>query len=157
MRHRGMRITAALAAMLTAGFLAAGTAWAARNEGPRGRGERGAGVRAALEKLDLSAEQETKIRELAEAARPAIAAARERMRTERTDLKTQMDAANPDPTTLGRTMLRLKASREAIRTEMNKLQDATVTVLTPDQRIRFEAYLNAYRTARRGRHGGPRG
>ena len=148
--------TVAIAAIVVTMCLAAGTAWAFRGDGPRGQAGPLARVRAVLSKLDLSADQQARIKEIAEAARPAMREARERLRADRDALKAAVDTANPDPTAIGNATLKVKSDREAVRAEMKKLHDATVTVLTPEQKVKFEAYLDAFRMARRGRPGGPR-
>jgi Spy/CpxP family protein refolding chaperone len=109
-------------------------------------------VRAALEKLDLTQAQKDRLRELAEAARPGLQAQREQWQADRAALRVALDAPKADATTIGTLMLKMKQGREVVKGERQQLHDATLDVLTSEQRIRFEAYLDAFKTMRhRGR------
>jgi periplasmic protein CpxP/Spy len=144
----------ALGGIVLASCIVPLTALAARGNGGRGQDGAGGRIRAVLEKLDLSSEQQAKIKEYAQASRPALRQARDQVRADRSTLKVLMDSPNPDPTALGNATLKLKASRQAMRGEMSKLRDATESVMTPEQKAKFEAYLDAFRSQRQGRRGG---
>lgn len=131
--------------------LAATAALAGRGPGREGHRPGGA-VRAALEKLDLTQAQKDRLRELAEAARPGLQAQREQWQADRAALRVALDAPKADATTIGTLMLKMKQGREVAKGERQQLHDATLDVLTSEQRIRFEAYLDAFKTMRhRGR------
>jgi len=146
-----MRAIKAMAVVGAAAMLVATGAFAAF--GPRGgrEGRRmGPGIRAVLAKLDLSQEQKDQIRSFAEAARPQLQALREQQKSNRAALRALLDAATPDTKAIGEAMLKVKAGREALDAERQKLHDATVSVLTPEQRVKFETYLEARTTIRVG-------
>ena len=109
-------------------------------------------MKAALEKLDLTQAQKDRLRELAEAARPGLQAQRAQRQADRAALRVALDAPNPDATAIGNLMLKMKQGREVAKGERQRVHDATLDVLTPEQRVRFEAYLDAFKTMRhRGR------
>lgn len=146
-----MRAKKAVAVVGAAAMLVATGAFAAF--GPRGgrEGRRpGAGIKAVLAKLDLSQEQKDRIRGFAEAARPQMQALREQQQANRAALRALVDAATPDAKAIGEAMLKVKAGREALKAERQKLHDATVSVLTPEQRVKLETYLEAFKMMRGG-------
>jgi Spy/CpxP family protein refolding chaperone len=146
-----------IVAFVAALSVAAGAVWAQPGGGMGGRSRDGQGIRAVLAKLDLTQDQKDKIKKIAEESKPAVREARERLKADREAMRTLTETSSPDPTALGNAMLRVKTSRAAMRAEMKKMKDATVAVLSPEQRIRFETYLDAARMMRQGRRGGPRG
>ena len=145
------RAALAVVAIVAILSIAAGAVWA-----QPGGGRGGNGIRAVLAKLDLTQEQKDRIKKIAEDGRPAVREARDRMRADRDSMRTLMESSSPDPTALGNAMLKVKASRVAMQAEMKKMKDATVAVLSPEQRIKFETYLDAAKSMRQDRRGGPR-
>jgi Spy/CpxP family protein refolding chaperone len=128
--------------------LAATAALAGR--GPHREGQRpGGAVRAALEKLDLTQAQKDRLRELVLEARPGLQALRGQRQADRAALHAALEAPTPDPSTIGSLMVKMKQGREMVRAERQRLHDATLSVLTPEQRVRFEAYLDAFKALRR--------
>lgn len=105
-------------------------------------------MRAALEKLDLTQAQRDQLRQLAEVARPEFIAQRGQRQADRVALREALEAPNPDATTIGNLMLRVEQGRKVARGERQKLHDATLAVLTPEQRVKFEAYVDAFKTMR---------
>jgi periplasmic protein CpxP/Spy len=150
------RAALAVVAMVAALSIVTGTGWAQSRGNRGGHGQDGRGIRAVLAKLDLTQEQKDKVKQIAEDAKPAVREARGRMQADREAMRALMESSSPDPTALGNAMLKVKASRTAMQAEMKKMKDATVAVLSPEQRIRFETYLDAARMMRHDRRGGPR-
>jgi Spy/CpxP family protein refolding chaperone len=148
MTTRHLRIGVAVGLSMV---LAATAALAGRGSGREGRRPWGA-MRTALERLDLTQAQKDRVQELAEAARPGLQAQRAQRQADRAALRAALDDPTPDATAIGNLMLRMKQGREVAKGERQRLHDATLNVLTPEQRVRLEAYLDAYKAMRhRGR------
>ena len=104
--------------------------------------------RTALKRLRLSPTQEDAIRGLIAAEKPALATLQDQRRESRAALKAILQADQPDPAAVGTAILKVRADRRALRAELMKVHDATVAQLTPDQKVRFDAYLDAFRMMR---------
>ncbi|HVN75283.1 MAG TPA: periplasmic heavy metal sensor [Thermoanaerobaculaceae bacterium] len=139
----------AAAAALVGAALVAGAAFAVPAGPMAGRRAVGA-FRAALRKVGLSADQRNKIRTIVRGERPTIEGLRGRRESSRAELNVALQAPNPDPTAVGSALLRTRADRQALRAELRKMRDETLSVLTPDQRARLDGYLAGARAARRG-------
>lgn len=130
------------------------TVGAVAGQGPwGGEGRRpGRVVKAALEKLDLTQAQKDKLRVIAEAAQTTMQVQREQRQADRAALRAALETPGPDATAIGNLMIRMKQNRDVARGERQRLHDATLSVLTPEQRNRFEAYLDVFKSMRhRGR------
>jgi Spy/CpxP family protein refolding chaperone len=80
---------------------------------------------------------------------------REKEQATHEQLETALDAASPDPTAIGNLMLSIKAIHDQIRTAHEALDQKLASVLTPDQKAKFDAFLAARKAE--GPHGpGPR-
>lgn len=155
MRITGTKAVGALAAVL-AGALAAGTLLAqpAPGAGP------GAGhpimrvLRGALGSVDLSQEQKDKVKALFEAAKPGLHQLRDQMTGDRAALKNALAAEKPDPATVGAALLRVEATKKAIKADLDKARKGLDAILTPEQRSKFDGYVQAHKDLRRARMGG---
>jgi len=131
-------------------LLVTAAAFAGQKPGSReGRGSERV-VRAALEKLELTGAQKDRLRTLAEAARPARQAQHEQRQADRAALRVALEAPNPDAAAIGGLMLRMQQGREVAREARQRLHEATLDILTPEQRVRFEAFLDAFKSMRHG-------
>lgn len=108
-------------------------------------GGMGGDLRRALAALDLTEDQKTKMKELFENGRQRRETLRQEGRTAREALRAAAGAAAPDPAAVGAAFLRLKAHREALRTERESARTSLEALLTPEQK----AKLDGWRAARR--------
>jgi len=129
------RLVGIIAASTVTAVVATGTALA---QPERGQFHPGKAWRAALQRLDLSTDQQQRIKELAETARPRLAALHDQNRASRATVKALIEAATPDPTAIGTAMLQVRTGRDALRAEAKKLRNDTLALLTPEQRARLE-------------------
>jgi len=145
-----------LAAMLAAVSLAAAPASA--EPGPRGRDQRRAfsAYRAALARVGLSDEQKLAIEAIAERSREQVRLLRAAHLADRAQLEVLLAAEPPDPTAIGGAVLRLEGHRERMKAHRRAVHEATVAVLTHDQRIAFESALDTLRAVARHRPRPPR-
>jgi Spy/CpxP family protein refolding chaperone len=107
--------------------------------------------RAALAKLDLSAEQKDKVKAIWAAEAPTVKAVRAQLRAHMGGVRSALNANPPDPTAIGNAMLLVKTDRDAMRAEAQKVRDAIVALLTPEQKAKLDGYLAAVRTLRQAR------
>jgi len=120
--------------------------------GPDGRmgDRRGArAYRAALGRVGLSREQRDTIRTIISAERPNLEALRAKQQTSKAELDAALQAPNPDPAVVGGALLRTRADRQALRAELRKVREQTVSVLTPEQKAKLDGYLDGLRAMRR--------
>jgi len=103
---------------------------------------------AALERLDLTDAQETKVKELLKAERPKFEALREEGRAAREALRGAAKAETPDPATVGSAFLRVQAHRKALRAEMDSSRQKIEALLTPEQRAKLEGLREGRRESR---------
>ena len=137
------RLALGLSAAALAGALALAPALSAQPPG-RGGGRMGGMLRHALGALDLSQDQKDKIHEILQAEKPALQSLREQMRTDRRALRDAADS-NADAATVGNAFLKLRSDRQAMRAERDKVKTQIETLLTPEQKAKFEGFLAAAR------------
>jgi len=138
------------AAIATAG---AGLAWAdARGAGPRGRGGAARGERLATY-LGLNEEQQASWKSLHEQHDTEMQPLREEGRHLHQKLRATMDAPAPDPAAVGAATLALKQHREKMRAAQKAFEGQLTSVLTPEQKTKFEAFRAAHRHGHGGRGG----
>lgn len=144
-------------ALILAGALAASSAFAqpAPGQGP-GPGRFARGIRAAMATLDLTADQQTKIKAIFESHRDEGQAFRAQMEADRSALKAAASAATPDPTAVGQAFLKVQANRKTAAAKMKAVRTEIDTVLTPEQRAKLDGWIAAHRQQRRAMMGGPR-
>ena len=145
--------------------LAAGATVALAGPGGRGgAGMRGDGMRGplgplgrALQRLDLSAEQQAQVESLVAEAKPAIEALREQLRVSREEFQ----ATHP-PTSFDEAAIRAHAAAQTgIHTELAvataRLRARVLGVLTPEQLAELDAMRAAMRERGGPPHDGPHG
>src|SRR5947207_12045631 len=136
------RLATGLSATALAAGLAGSPALAADHAGPGG-GRMGGGLRRALASLDLSQDQKDKVKAIVAAEKPAIQSLREGMRADASELKSLASAQSADPAAIGAAFLKVRADREAMKAERQKVLAQIEGVLTPDQRTKLDGYLSA--------------
>ncbi len=124
--------------------------------GRRGHGGGGDPMQIAIARLNLAGDQQAKVKAISDQETAKIAALREQMRPAHDALDAAAQVETPDPASVGKAYLGLKAAEQAVEAESAKYHDAVASVLTKDQKTQFEAYLSSARE-NRGRWGGPRG
>ncbi len=108
------------AALILAGALAAGAALA--QPAPGGPGRFARGIRAAMAMLDLTADQQTKVKAIFASHRDEAQAFRSQVKADRDALKAAASAADPDPAVVGAAFLKVRADREAAKAKMQAVQ-----------------------------------
>ncbi len=143
-------------ALILAGALAASSAFAqpAPGQGP-GPGRFARGIRAAMATLDLTADQQTKVKAIFESRRDEAQAFRSQAQANRDALKALASAPNPDPAAVGAAFLKVRADAQAAKDRMKAVKGQIDAVLTPEQRAKLEGWLAAHRQMRAMRRGGP--
>lgn len=147
--------TVALVAGVIAMAVAAGLVYAQPNLGPQGPRPVLRAYLHGLKQCNLSQEQMDKVKAVLEGGKTTMQALGEQRKADRTALKAALDAEKPDPTAIGNAMLKLKGDREVARAEVKKIHDGVLALLNPDQRARFEGYLEGLKATRRARIGRP--
>lgn len=151
MRRHQLKRNLTLTAVLSASILA--TVPVLAQPGPRGRDHRGAhaAYRAALARVGLSEEQQVEIKTIAERARKQAQVLRAQHQADRAELRVLLAAEAPDPVAIGNAVLALENHREQMRSARQAAHEATLAVLTHDQRIAFESSLATLRAVARHR------
>lgn len=142
------RLTTAAVAL---GLLLAGGA-AFAGQGLRGGrdGAPGRGLRAAMANLDLTSEQNEKLKQLLAAERARLEPLRQEGRTLREALRASAGAPDADPAAVGTAFLKVRAHRTAMREGREASRAKLEAVLTPEQRARLAGWRDAHRQMRRG-------
>ncbi len=144
----GAALVAAFVAALVAGGVAAPTALSApAGPPPGGRGV--APMRAALEYAGLSDEQKAKALAIGEESRAKFADLARQARADRQALQDLVAAPSPDPKVVGTAFLKLDADRKAMKGARDKAEADLRALLTPEQKVKFDAYLQGARKDRR--------
>jgi len=146
MRARHSVVTATLVAILV-GVAAVGSVPA--DPGPPARRGRLAmrAHREALGRLDLSQQQKDRLRASVDEARPRLDALRARVCADLAGLRALMSGESPDPTAIGRAVLEVKQSRAALQAARRALREATLSLLSPEQRLELEGYIEGRQDA----------
>lgn len=135
------------AALLLAGALAsAALAQPAPGQAP-GRFARG--IRAAMAVLDLTSDQQTKVKAIFASHQDEAQAFRSQMKADRDALTAAASAPDPDPAAVGAAFLKVRANRLAAAEKMKAVKAEVDAVLTPEQRAKLEGWIAAHRQQRR--------
>jgi protein CpxP len=134
-----------LAGALAVATLAAGTVVAqpgggfggGRGHGGKMHGGGHGGPGAAFAKLDLTDEQKSQFRELMAKQRDEMKPLRDQERDARKELREAIDGG-ADATRVGQLTLALEAVRKQVRARHEAARDQFVTLLTPEQKEKFE-------------------
>jgi Spy/CpxP family protein refolding chaperone len=135
--------------------LGAGPAAAIAQAPPPGeRGPRAGRADRMAKFLGLSQQQQDQIRKLSEDRRGDRQVLWEKLKTNREAMQQALDSANPDPAAVGE----LAIEAHKLHQQMQALRDAEDKairdLLTPDQKVKFDA-MKAMRSEGMGGHGGP--
>lgn len=133
---------AAITAAVLGAALLGGAAWAQDGGGDRRGGQ---GLRSALRALDLDQDQKDQVLAKMSAQREKTKGLREQMKADRQALRAAVDVANPDPTAVGRAFLKVKANREAMKTEMKAFRESIRPILSDEQNAKLDGYVSAMR------------
>ncbi len=87
-----------------------------------------------LRLLDLSAEQETAIKELVQQHRQTLQPLHEQQRARMKKIDELADTAQPNPTQIGQLVLEAHAARKQAQAAREKLRESISALLTPEQR-----------------------
>jgi Spy/CpxP family protein refolding chaperone len=117
--------------------------------GPGGPGGPG-GCGDVVKFLGLSADQQTQVEALHEQAHASVEPLFAQKETAHDQLLALADAANPDPAAVGRQFLAVRAIDQQIKAVHESTMKKVETLLTPEQKTKFEAFVAAHDCA-----GGP--
>ena len=140
------------AALLMAGALAAGTAFAQAQPAP---GRLARGIRAAMAILDLTDAQKDQVKAIFASHKDEAMAFHAQAKADRAALKAAASAANPDAKLVGAAFLKVRADAEAAKAKMAAVKTEIDAVLTPEQRAKLDGWIAAHRQQRRMQRGGP--
>ena len=101
-----------------------------------------------LEVVDLSEGQKEQIRSIFSSSQ--LQTLRQELRTDQEALRDAVQAAQPDPCTVGAAMLKVAADEKAIDAENARLRTKIEAVLTPDQKLKFSGCMDALNRPRDG-------
>ena len=138
------------AALLVAGALAAGTAFAQPAPGRFARG-----IRAAMATLDLTDDQKDSVKAIFASHKDEAVAFHAQAKADREALKAAASAANPDPAVVGAAFLKLRADGQTAAAKMKAVRTEIDAVLTPEQRAKLDGWIAAHRQQRAMFRGGP--
>jgi len=138
------------AALLVAGALAVGTAFAQAQPGRFARG-----IRAAMATLDLTDAQKEKVKAIFASHKDEGMAFHAEAKADREALKAAASAANPDPAAVGAAFLKVRADGQAAAAKMKAVRTEIDVVLTPEQRAKLDGWIAAHRQQRAMFRGGP--
>ena len=106
-------------------------------------------LRTALSTLDLTDDQQARIKAIFEAKKAGLEALRTQMQADAKALHDAANATTPDPATVGAAFLKLKGNRADAKDQFDALMADVKAVLTADQRTRLEASLATLKHLRR--------
>lgn len=141
------QLAPAVAMLLTLGVTLASAEDFGRG-GHRGMG--GRGILKGLSRLDLSEAQKTEVRRIMESRHAALESLHSRFQADRDALRAAADAPSPDPAAVGTAYLRVRANGETMRAERQKTMEEVRTVLTNEQREKFDSMKENFKERRRG-------
>jgi Spy/CpxP family protein refolding chaperone len=101
-----------------------------------------------LQQCGLSQEQQDKVKAIFESSKMTMRSVADQLKADRANLNVALDATQPDPTAVGTATLKLRADRHTIKDQLKTTNDAVLAVLNPDQKARFEGYLQGLRILR---------
>lgn len=116
--------------------------------GPEGRDP--AGMK---QYLNLTDAQVAQMKEAQKTAREGQKAEFQAMREKMKALREAQNAANPDPTAIGRQMLELQAMRKSMEASRSKSREQALSFLTADQKAKLAELEKARETLREARPG----
>jgi len=148
-------VAVAVATLLVGG--AASNCALAAPGGPPPGGRIGGPIRGALEYAGATDEQKAKAKTLGEAARASVAGLAAQARADRQALQDLLAAPNPDPKAVGTAFLKVDADRKALKGAREKALAEVRALLSPDQRVKFDAFLEGAQRDRRAMAAGPLG
>ena len=91
--------------------------------------------------LNLTPDQQTQIDALHQSQRATVEPLFEAKRAEDEKLRAMLESPAPDPTAIGRQVLAIHAIDQQIKAAHDATEQKVSALLTPDQRVRFEAML----------------
>ena len=124
-------------------------------EGPDARRPVRNRVLRCLSILDLTEEQRVEIRGIVEAARPALEADVEALRSARQALQAALGQVPPDACAVGVEALAVRTALETLRQERETLRSQIVATLTPEQQARIQGCIDALLPFAPDAEGGP--
>ena len=155
MRPRARTALTIATLSLAAALALPAVAGAGRGDGPRGP------LRGALRQLDLTSAQKEQLKTALEAQKPRVRELRERMRADRESVKGLLAAEKKDYAAIGKAVVRVDETRQAMKAEREKGKATIESILTPEQRAQLAGYMQGLRASRRpglaARRGGPDG
>jgi Spy/CpxP family protein refolding chaperone len=93
--------------------------------------------------LHLTDAQKADIKAVFEAAKPEAEAIAAKLKADREALKSEIEKNPPDPCAVGNAFLQLHADRGAAKALFDRVKDAVLALLTPEQKAKLAGCLEA--------------
>jgi Spy/CpxP family protein refolding chaperone len=93
--------------------------------------------------LRLTDAQKADIKAVLEAAKPEAVAIALKLKADEAALKAEIEKTPPDPCAIGNAVLQLHADRETARALFDRVKDAVLALLTPEQKLKLAGCLEA--------------
>ena len=138
-----LAILAAAVAVLTAAAPAFSQTAAPAPPGPDRAHHPFAHVVRCLAVVNLTDAQKADIKAVIEAARPEAEAIAAKLKTDREALKSEVEKNPPDPCAVGNAFLQLHADRATAKALFDRVKDAVLALLTPEQKAKLAGCLEA--------------
>jgi Spy/CpxP family protein refolding chaperone len=101
-----------------------------------------------LSVLDLSDSQKESIGRFLESEKPILRSLQAELRADAEKLRAALAATPPDPCAVGAALLEVEADKSAIHAELEKIKSTIGSMLTPEQKAKYEGCLEAPRVGR---------
>ena len=149
MKRFGIRQLAPAVVLL----FALGATLASAQDGRPGHWKMGGfGIMRVLSRLDLTESQKTEVRRIKDSRKATFESLHERTRSDWEALQAAAAVQSPDTSAVGAAFLKLRADREALRAERQSTMQEIRSILTTEQKEKFDGMIEA-RKERRGRMG----
>jgi len=129
------------AGALALATLASGAAFVSADPGSRGGWHQGHGRHghdSAFRELNLTDEQKATFKDMVKQAHESNKPLFDQMRQQRQDLKAALAAGNADPARVGQLTIAMNQTRAQMKAQREQLRDKMVTMLTPDQKAKYD-------------------
>ena len=93
--------------------------------------------------LRLTDAQKADIKAVLEAAKPEAVAIALKLKSDEAALKAEIEKTPPEPCAIGTAVLQLHADRETAKALFDRVKDAVLALLTPEQKLKLAGCLEA--------------
>jgi Spy/CpxP family protein refolding chaperone len=144
------QLAAATALLFTLGVALASAKDGHHEHGKRGKS--GFGMMRGLSRLDLTESQKTEVKRIMESRKATFESLRDRADADWEALRAVSEGSAPDTSAVGAAYLKLRADREALRAERQSTMQEVRSILTTEQKEKFDT-MGQERRERKERSG----